>query len=163
VDDMPLTPIIAQAMQHASDVTGVPYALVNAVAYVESRYDSSSVGTSGEQGVMQLMPAVRKAYGVANGFDPVANTLAGARLLKAHYERFRDWWRVLAAYNWGAARVLAHPDPNTWPAGVQRYVAEVSAKAGLGPPPFGTTIPIEYTRVSSRAMETLRRWQQRGL
>ena len=157
-----LTPVVDQAMQHASAATGVPYEIISAVTKYESGYNPNSVSPVGAMGLMQLMPDTARGLGVTNAFDPVQNTLAGAKFLLALYRKFGNWHQAFAAYNWGPARVAHKPDPSQWPEGVQRYVAGVFALANLGPVPFGSTIEVETRRVSPAAMQTLRRWGLSG-
>src|SRR5512147_1545766 len=49
---------------------GLESALLHAVISVESRYNPKAVSQKGAAGLMQLMPATAKRYGVANALDP---------------------------------------------------------------------------------------------
>ncbi|MGH9612100.1 MAG: lytic transglycosylase domain-containing protein, partial [Bryobacteraceae bacterium] len=54
-------------------------ALVQSVIEVESNYDPYAVSNKGAQGLMQLMPATAKRFGVKNSFDPKENIEAGVQ------------------------------------------------------------------------------------
>jgi hypothetical protein len=51
----------------------VPEALIHAVITIESAYDPNAISRAGAVGLMQLMPATAKRYGVANRRNPSAN------------------------------------------------------------------------------------------
>jgi len=80
----------------------VPEALIHAVIAIESAYDPNAVSRAGAVGLMQLMPATAKRYGVANRRDPSANLTGGIRYLKDLLLRFDSNLELaLAGYNAG--------------------------------------------------------------
>ena len=80
----------------------VPEALIHAVITIESAYDPNAVSRAGAVGLMQLMPATAKRYGVANRRDPSANLTGGIRYLKDLLVRFDSNLELaLAGYNAG--------------------------------------------------------------
>ena len=80
----------------------VPEALLHAVITIESAYDPNAVSRAGAVGLMQLMPATAKRYGVANRQDPTANLTGGTRYLKDLLVRFDSNLELaLAGYNAG--------------------------------------------------------------
>lgn len=80
--------------------------LVKAVIKVESNYNHRAVSPKGAQGLMQLMPANQKKFGVKNPNDPIQNINAGIQLLNEEMDRFKDnKLLALAAYNSGSPRV----------------------------------------------------------
>jgi len=80
----------------------VPEALIHAVISIESAYDPNAVSRAGAVGLMQLMPATAKRYGVANRRDPSANLSAGTRYLRDLLLRFDSNVELaLAGYNAG--------------------------------------------------------------
>ena len=80
----------------------VPEALIHAVIAIESAYDPNAVSRAGAVGLMQLMPATAKRYGVANRRDPSANLTGGIRYLKDLLVRFDSNLELaLAGYNAG--------------------------------------------------------------
>lgn len=80
----------------------VPEALIHAVIAIESAYDPNAVSRAGAVGLMQLMPATAKRYGVANRRDPSANLAGGTRYLRDLLLRFDSNLELaLAGYNAG--------------------------------------------------------------
>jgi len=80
----------------------VPEALVHAVIATESDYDPNAESRAGAVGLMQLMPATARRYGVDNRRDPIANLHGGTRYLRDLLVRFgNDLELALAGYNAG--------------------------------------------------------------
>ena len=80
----------------------VPEALIHAVITIESAYDPNAISRAGAVGLMQLMPATAKRYGVADRRNPSANLSGGTRYLKDLLLRFdSNLELVLAGYNAG--------------------------------------------------------------
>jgi soluble lytic murein transglycosylase-like protein len=85
---------------------GVSPLLLKAVAYAESGFNPSAQSGSGAMGLMQLMPATARTYGVTDPFDPEQNIRGGALCLADHLFAFGgDAKLALAAYNCGASGV----------------------------------------------------------
>ncbi|MEQ1591977.1 MAG: lytic transglycosylase domain-containing protein [Thiobacillaceae bacterium] len=88
---------------------GLEDALLHAVISVESRYNAQAVSRAGAQGLMQLMPATARRYGVTNRFDPIQNLAGGACYLRDLLTLFnRDKRLALAAYNAGENAVVKY-------------------------------------------------------
>ncbi len=106
--------------------TGIHPELLHAVIRAESAYDPKALSKAGAQGLMQLMPATARRYGVNNSWDPIANLDGGARYLSDLLEMFDDnIVLALAAYNAGENAVIKYgytipPYPET-----QNYVRKV--------------------------------------
>lgn len=84
-------------------------ALVHAVISAESGYNQNAVSPKGATGLMQLMPATARRYGVTNIYDPVQNIQAGARYLRDLLSMFNNDLRLaVAAYNAGENAVIRH-------------------------------------------------------
>jgi len=93
----------------AANETQVDPALIHAVISVESGYNPSARSPAGALGLMQLMPATAKRYGVKNRLDPAQNIRGGARYLRDLKILFGNKLPlVLAAYNAGEGAVIRH-------------------------------------------------------
>jgi soluble lytic murein transglycosylase-like protein len=82
--------------------------LVRSVVAVESNFNPYAVSPKGAQGLMQLIPATARRFGVTNPFDPASNLEAGVRYLKYLKDLFQDERLALAAYNAGEGAVQRH-------------------------------------------------------
>ena len=80
-------------------------ALLHAVISVESSYNPQARSPKGAQGLMQLMPATARRFGVSDPYDPTDNLHGGARYLRWLLDLFNDLRLVLAAYNAGEGAV----------------------------------------------------------
>jgi len=103
--------------------------LVEAIARVESDFNPHEVSEKGALGLLQVMPATGRRFGVDRErlFDPEANLAAGTAYLAWLLEYYRgDLDLVLAAYNAGEGAVDKYrgipPYPET-----QVYVKRVRA------------------------------------
>ena len=112
----------ALARKVATEETMDP-GLVVAIARAESRFRMDQVSPKGAIGLMQLMPATAKRFGV-DACDPADNVRGGVRFLRALQERYRNPMHVLAAYNAGEDAVEQHRGIPPYPETV-RYVAAV--------------------------------------
>lgn len=92
-------------LRDAARRTGLPPALVESVAQVESNFQPDAVSPKGAIGVMQLMPATARAL-AADPRDVGQNIDAGARLLRDLLIKYDgDVVKALSAYNAGAGAV----------------------------------------------------------
>ncbi len=102
--------------------------LVHAVVEQESNYQARARSKKGARGLMQLMPATAKQYGVHNSYDPKANLEAGVRHLKYLLSRL-ELPIALAAYNAGEGTIQRYgglpPYPET-----QSYVRNILRRVG---------------------------------
>ncbi len=79
------------------------------IAYLETRFNPRLVSPAGARGLMQLMPATAKRFGVTNPHDPVEAIDAAARYVRYLATRFGGKVDlVLAAYNAGEETVEAY-------------------------------------------------------
>jgi hypothetical protein len=95
--------IFAAAKKH-----GVNPELVVAVIKAESAFDPRAVSRKGARGLMQLMPATGRRYGVTPSelFKPERNIDAGVRYLAFLAKKFDgDLPKILAGYNAGEGSV----------------------------------------------------------
>jgi soluble lytic murein transglycosylase-like protein len=101
--------------------------LVHSVIQVESNYNPYAISPKGAQGLMQLMPATAKRFGVTNSFDPRQNIEGGVKYLKLLRETFKDDRLALAAYNAGEGAVTKYGDVPPY-AETMKYVENVGKK-----------------------------------
>jgi hypothetical protein len=86
-------------------------ALINAMIWVESRFDPRAKSPAGAQGLMQLMPATaaylakRMGESSARAYDPKFNIRAGALYLAEMRDKFGDEAHAVAAYHAGPGNV----------------------------------------------------------
>lgn len=91
-----LSSIRAAERKHA-----LPFGLLDALIWQESRYNPMAISPAGAVGLAQLMPGTASDLGVRNRYDPVANINGGARYLRQMLDKFGEIQLALAAYNAG--------------------------------------------------------------
>jgi soluble lytic murein transglycosylase-like protein len=83
--------------------------LIHSVIKVESNYNPYAVSSKGAFGLMQLIPATARRFGVSDVFNPIENIQGGARYLRYLLDLYADNYPLaLAAYNAGEAAVAKH-------------------------------------------------------
>jgi soluble lytic murein transglycosylase-like protein len=108
-----------------ADKIGLEPALLKAMVHVESAFNPNAVSPKGAKGLMQLMPATAKRFGVIERGDPVASLEGGGQYMRYLLSLFNQDTRLaLAAYNAGENAVAKYngipPYPET-----QDYVERV--------------------------------------
>lgn len=86
---------------------GLPTDLLNRVAYQESRYNPDAVSTVGATGIMQIMPATARDFGI-DPKNPFQSIDAAGKYLAQLYKQFNSWPIAIAAYNWGPGNMKKH-------------------------------------------------------
>jgi len=101
--------------------------LIHVVIRAESNYDAFAISSAGAMGLMQLMPATARQYGVGNVFDPAQNIEGGVRYLKDLVRLYNGQTKlVLAAYNAGQEAVRKYkgippyPETKSYIAGIMK-------------------------------------------
>lgn len=117
-------------VEAAAAVHQVSADLIRAVIAVESEFDQWAVSSKGARGLMQLMPATARRFGVRDPFSARDNIFAGSQYLRILLDMFAgDVSLALAAYNAGENAVLRYggipPYRET-----RGYVAKVQALLG---------------------------------
>lgn len=85
---------------------GVDPALVKAVIHAESAFNPYATSNKGASGLMQLMPATAKEYGVTDIYDPIQNIRAGVQYLRDLLSMYKNKNHLaVAAYNAGPQAV----------------------------------------------------------
>ena len=129
--------------REAADSTGYDWTLIAAIAFTESRFDSTAVSEAGAQGVMQVMPETMRGFGVPDSLhtDNRTNIMTAATLLQSLEKQFRPIRSpeerikfLLASYNAGFGYVhdamrLARKhgyDRLKWEANVDSFLIHLS-------------------------------------
>jgi soluble lytic murein transglycosylase-like protein len=108
---------------------GVEEAIVRAIIHAESAYNVNAMSRVGAQGLMQLMPATARRFGVTNAFDPAQNIRGGVQYLGWLLKRFNGDLKLAAAgYNAGEGAVAKYNGVPPY-AETQRYVQRVAVLA----------------------------------
>ena len=119
---------------------GVESQLVHSVIRAESNYNPGAVSPKGAQGIMQLIPATARRFGVTNIFDAKENVEGGVKYLRFLLDYFKgDYAKTIAAYNAGENAVDKYKGVPPF-AETQIYVSRVAhnLEAARGAAPKGT-------------------------
>ncbi len=115
--------IQAIAQQHRLDP-----ALMHAVISAESAYNPKARSHANAQGLMQLIPATAKRFGVEDAYDPIQNMQGGAAYLRFLLDRFDNQLHLaIAGYNAGEGAVEKYKLTIPPYAETQAYVPRVLA------------------------------------
>lgn len=126
-------PAAAQPLlERAGETSDLSPRLLEAIAYVESRFRQSAVSPKGAVGMMQLMPGTASELGV-DPHDPAQNAHGGAAYLRKMLVMFdNDVELAVAAYNAGPEAVKKHrgvppfAETRSYVAAVMDYLARTS-------------------------------------
>ena len=106
-------PIYEKHFKHYAQQYNIPWTLLAAVAYQESKWDNSAVSHTGVRGLMQITEQTAEHIGLVDRSNPVESIKGGAFYLRYLYEKTpkhlvssRRWILALAGYNigWGHVR-----------------------------------------------------------
>ena len=122
-----MNPQVRAMVEETAKNLDVSPLLVDSVIQVESNYNPYAISPKGAQGLMQLMPATARRFGVKNSFDPQQNVEGGVRYLKFLQETFQDDRLAVAAYNAGEKAVTKYGNVPPYRETVD-YVAKVGQK-----------------------------------
>lgn len=124
----------------AAERHNVDAALVSAVIKAESDYRPGIVSHKGARGLMQLMPATAKRFGVRNSFDPKQNIDGGTKYLAWLLKKFEhNADLAVAAYNAGEGNVWKYDGIPPFRETIN-YVAKISKHFREKPASRGTTL-----------------------
>jgi soluble lytic murein transglycosylase-like protein len=99
-------PSLKAMVDRIADEHGVESHLVHSVIRAESNYNANAVSPKGAQGIMQLIPATARRFGVSNPFDARENIQGGVRYLRFLLDYYKgDYPKAIAAYNAGEGAV----------------------------------------------------------
>ena len=143
---------------------GVESPLVDSVIRAESNYNPNAVSPKGALGLMQLIPATARRFGVSNVFDVEQNIEGGVRYLRFLLDYYRnDYSRAIAAYNAGEAAVDKYHGIPPY-AETRNYVSQVAknlkvarqSQANSIPAAPAPPAPINTVNTETAKLETSR-------
>ncbi|MEO6263473.1 MAG: lytic transglycosylase domain-containing protein [Luteimonas sp.] len=107
----------------------VEESIVRAIIHAESAFNPNALSRVGAQGLMQLMPATARRFGVGNSFDAGQNIRGGVQYLAWLLKRFNgDVTLAAAGYNAGEGAVDKYKGVPPY-SETQRYVQRVGLLA----------------------------------
>ena len=113
----------------AARLHGVDEAIVRAIIHAESAFNPNALSRVGAQGLMQLMPATARRFGVSDSFDASQNIGGGVKYLAWLLKRFNGNLTLAAAgYNAGEGAVAKYNGVPPY-SETQRYVQRVAMLA----------------------------------
>lgn len=113
----------------ASREFGVDEAVIRAIMHAESSYNPLALSRVGAQGLMQLMPATARRFGVTDAFNAGQNIRGGVKYLAWLLKRYNnDLTKAAAGYNAGEGAVDRHGGVPPY-SETQRYVQRVGQLA----------------------------------
>ncbi|MBN2482441.1 MAG: transporter substrate-binding domain-containing protein [Bacteroidales bacterium] len=153
-----------------SEVVGWDWRLLTSLIYQESRFKVSAVSWAGAFGLMQLMPATARQFGVIPESSPKEQIQAGIEFIKWLDDQYQDIADpverkkfVLAAYNVGRghvedARRLARKNgvnPDVWDNSVDQFLLSKSDPEFYNDPvvKYGYCRGIETYRYVTEVLE----------
>jgi soluble lytic murein transglycosylase-like protein len=124
-------PIYDDLVVKAGARHGVDPNLIFALMKQESGFNPRARSYKGATGLMQLMPATARRFGVANIYDPAENIEGGVRYLRFLLDTFNgDVELALAGYNAGEGAVIRNGYTVPRYRETQNYVKVISARYG---------------------------------
>ena len=120
---------------------GVPAALADAVAMVETGYRVDAVGSSGEVGIMQIMPATARQLGFSGTLDdlfaPPTNIALGVEYLSRAWQASGgSICRALMKYRAGLAEEVMTPLSGQYCTRALAWLASSGGDLGRAVPPI---------------------------
>lgn len=123
------TSAYSDEISKAAKQYGVEEAVVRAIIHAESAFNPNALSRVGAQGLMQLMPATARRFGVGNPFDAGQNIQGGVQYLAWLLKRFNgDLTLAAAGYNAGEGAVDKYNGVPPYKE-TQRYVQRVGVLA----------------------------------
>ena len=175
-ESAPVAANLQEAVDRIAGRHGLPPELLHSVIQVESNYNPNAVSPKGALGIMQLIPATARRFGVTDVFDPVENIEGGARYLQYLLALFDgDYPLALAAYNAGEnavakyGNVPPYPETQTYLRLVAKRLEEAQkvsaakAKERKEAKPRNLNPTVTTCRRSSRPMARCGMFRDKGL
>jgi len=149
---MPATPW-DQAFADAERRHGIPAGTLKNQARVESEFNPNAVSEAGAEGLLQIMPANKKALGVKDSFDPLQNIEGAAKLMAENLAATNGNLReALMMYHAGPKREGWGPKTKAYPDKVLKVATEPQATQREW-----TGVPSVKERAEQRAIQDANR------
>lgn len=123
---MPDTSGLEAYATNAANQNGVPVPYFLNFLETESSFDPNAIGSRGEQGIAQIIPAYHPD--VQNPFNPYESMDYAAKTLASYAARFGSWEAAFATWNAGPSAVASGQIPTS----TQSYVNKIIG-GGLTP------------------------------
>ena len=161
-NEMPAS--IAPLVETIANSHGVDPNLVSAVIKTESNFNRFAISPKNARGLMQLIPATGRRFGVQDFFDPQQNIEGGVRYLKFLLEKFDGNVELaLAGYNAGEnlverlGRVPAYTETRAYvrkiSAMYRKPVSTVATTASTKMAEEPPVAPVKYDTVIFRSVD----------
>jgi soluble lytic murein transglycosylase-like protein len=119
-------PDLRSLIDNIAEENQVEAPLVHSVIQTESNYNPLAVSNKGAEGLMQLIPATARRFGVRDSFNSTENVEGGVKYLKYLLDLYHgDYSRAVAAYNAGERAVSRYGGVPPYKE-TQNYVAQVT-------------------------------------
>jgi soluble lytic murein transglycosylase-like protein len=146
---------IDEAVEQIAAQNSLSPEFLHSVIKVESNYNPYAVSNKGALGLMQLIPATARRFGVSNVFNPVENIQGGAKYLRYLLDLYNgNFPLALAAYNAGEAAVAKYggipPFKET-----QNYIELVGKQLLMHPAPKPAAPPAPRPDGTARIVEVV--------
>lgn len=142
VPAVPEASTIDEAVDQIAAQQSLSPQLLHSVIKVESNYNPFAVSNKGAQGLMQLVPATARRFGVSNVFNPVENIQGGAKYLRYLLDLYQgNYPLALAAYNAGEGAVAKYggvppyPETRNYLQLVRKQLEKTASKPQVKPEP----------------------------
>ncbi|MFN6964543.1 MAG: lytic transglycosylase domain-containing protein [Pyrinomonadaceae bacterium] len=135
--------------------------LIYAQMHQESTFNPKALSPKGASGLMQLMPATARRFGVTNIYDPRQNIDAGVKYMRWLLDTFnQDVVLALAGYNAGEGAVMKYGNQVPPYRETQEYVRRITSRYRLVSDPKYVS---SARRVSTQVAERLEKKESRPL
>jgi len=141
-------------IEDAAGKFGVSSDFIRAIIRAESSFDEFAVSSKGAKGLMQLMPATARRFGVSNPFDPAQAIMGGTEYLSYLLGLFRGNIDLAAAgYNAGENAVLRYGGVPPYKE-TRNYVVKVNQFLNSGPMMMSASAESRTPRSSGSTAST---------
>ena len=151
-------PLFDSLIVEAGVRNNVDPVLLYAIMHQESTFKRGAVSPKGARGLMQLMPATARRFGVSDIFDPRQNVDAGAKYVRWLLNYFDGDVRLaLAGYNAGEGAVLKYGRRVPPYSETQNYVRRIFQRYTLMRDPQAARVATKVTAAQVAAIDAAAR------